>query len=90
MKIKVKIVSRLENTGRLKGIATVCLEGQFLINGVRIVEGKKGFHVFMPSRKTEQGEYKDICFPITNECYKQLKEEVLKEFKREKNVQERG
>ena len=83
MNLNVKIVSRLQNTGRLKGIATVCFDNQFLVTGVRIVDCETGYRVFMPSRKTEQGEYKDVCFPLTSDLYKKIKEEVLKEFQKE-------
>ncbi len=77
MKVKAKIVARYGDEGKLKAIATVCLNGEFLITGVRVVECQKGFTVFMPSREIASGEYRDICFPITPELYKQIKDCVL-------------
>lgn len=77
MKVTAKIVANFEDEGRLKAISTVCLDGKFLITGVRIVDGEKGLVVFMPSRKTANDEYKDICFPIKPELHKQIKETVL-------------
>lgn len=77
MKVTAKIVANFEDDGKLKAIATVCLDGRFLVTGVRIVDCKKGLVVFMPSRKTEDGSYKDICFPIKPELHKQIKETVL-------------
>ena len=80
MKVTAKIVSRFTEAGRLKGIATVCLNGSFLVTGVRIVECERGLAVFMPSRLTTQNEYKDICFPITLELHSQMKDIVLQAF----------
>lgn len=77
MKVTAKIVANFEDEGRLKAISTVCLDGKFLVTGVRIVDGEKGLVVFMPSRKTANDEYKDICFPIKPELHKQIKETVL-------------
>lgn len=77
MNVTAKIVTNLINKGRLKAISTVCLNDEFLITGVRIVECEKGLGVFMPSRKTKSEEYRDICFPITPELYKTIKESVL-------------
>ncbi len=86
MKIKSKIVARYEDTGRLKAIATVCLEESFLITGVRVADCKNGLAVFMPSREVAPGEYKDICFPVTPELYKQVKESVLEAYGRQDPV----
>ena len=80
MKVTAKIVSRCRENGRLKAIATVCLDDTFLVTGVRVVDCEKGLSVFMPSRKTAQGEYKDICFPITPVLHQQIKETVLQVY----------
>ncbi len=82
MKVKSKIVARYEDKGRLKAVATVCLDGKFLVTGVRVADCQKGLTVFMPSREIHAGEYRDICFPITSELYKQIKDSVLEAYAR--------
>lgn len=82
MKVKAKIVSRYENQGRLKAIATVCLDGKFLVTGVRVADCQKGMTVFMPSREVNCGEYRDICFPITPELYRKIRDVVLEAYSR--------
>lgn len=77
MKIAAKITERFDNNGRLKAFATLCLNGTFLVTGVRVVDCEKGLMVFMPSRKTSDGEFKDVCFPITSELHKKIKDTVL-------------
>ena len=54
----------------------VNINGAFAIRGVKIIEGSNGLFVSMPSYKAGN-EYKDICFPITQECRKQLHEAVI-------------
>lgn len=80
MKVKSKIVARYEDKGKLKAVATVCLDGKFLITGVRVADCQKGLSVFMPSREIRIGEYRDICFPVTSELYKQIKDSVLEVY----------
>lgn len=80
MKVTAKIVANLTDKGRLKAISTVCLNGEFLITGVRIVDCEKGLGVFMPSRKNNNEEYRDICFPITPQLHKTIKEVVLEAY----------
>ena len=60
----------------IKGTASVNINGAFAIRGVKIIEGSNGLFVSMPSYKVGN-EYKDICFPITPECRKQLSDAVL-------------
>lgn len=80
MKVTAKIVANLTDKGRLKAVSTVCLNGEFLITGVRIVDCEKGLGVFMPSRRTKAEEYRDICFPITPELHQTIKEVVLEAY----------
>jgi len=76
MKVTAKIVAVFTEEGRLKGVATVCLDDTFLITGVRIVDCQKGLMVFMPSRKAAN-RYLDVCFPIKAGLHKKIKETVL-------------
>lgn len=83
MNVTAKIVANLTDQGRLKAITTVCLNGEFLITGVRIVETDKGLGVFMPSRKNKKEEYRDICFPITSELYQKIRDTVLEAYEKQ-------
>lgn len=60
----------------IKGTASVNINGAFAVRGIKIIEGSSGLFVSMPSYKAGN-EYKDICFPITAECRKQLNNAVL-------------
>ena len=60
----------------IKGTASVNINGAFAIRGVKIIEGSNGLFVSMPSYKAGN-EYKDICFPITQECRKRLNDAVI-------------
>lgn len=60
----------------IKGTASVNINGAFAVRGVKIVEGSNGLFVSMPSYKVGS-EYKDICFPVTQECRNQLNDAVI-------------
>ena len=76
MNISVKI-NRINTEGNVKTVASATLDDSFAVRGIKIVDGKKGLFLDMPSYKTSNGEYKDICFPITQECRKQLNDAVI-------------
>lgn len=75
LKFDVKIQS-IKPNDTIKGTASVNINGAFAVRGVKIIEGTNGLFVSMPSYKAGN-EYKDICFPITQECRKQLNDAVI-------------
>ncbi len=79
MKIDVKIGS-IRPTGSIRAIASVNLNECFAIRNVKIIEGSKGLFVSMPSYRAGNGEYKDICFPVTADFRKQLNNAVINEY----------
>lgn len=76
LQYEVKIHS-LYPEGNCRASASVNLNGSFAIRGLKIMEGANGLFVSMPSQRTGNGEYKDICFPCTKEARMQLNEAVL-------------
>ena len=81
MKVTAEI-KRLFNEGKVKAAATLTIEGVFVIRGVRLVDGSKGMFISMPSRKTAEGEYYDICFPIKNETRLQILDAVTTAYEK--------
>ena len=79
MKVDVKIGS-IRPEGAIRAIASVNLNDCFAIRNVKVMEGNKGLFVAMPSYKAGNGEYKDICFPVTKEFRQQLNDSVLNAY----------
>lgn len=76
-----------EDGKRLVGIARIVIENCFVINDIRIIQGKdnKSLFIAFPSRKQINGEFKDVCHPINSETREKIEEIILKEFKGEEN-----
>jgi len=58
----------------------VTIEECFVIHDIKIIEGTEGLFIAMPSRKTKEGEYKDIAHPINSDTRKELSDIVLKAY----------
>jgi stage V sporulation protein G len=67
------------NMDKLKGFASITLEGVFVVTGIKIMEGSKGLFVAMPSQKVKE-EYKDIAYPCTKEFREELNKAVLEKY----------
>jgi stage V sporulation protein G len=79
MKVDVKI-SSIRPEGNLRAYASVNLNDCFAIRNVKIMDSTKGLFVAMPSYKAGNGEYKDICFPVTKEFREQLNNAVIEAY----------
>ncbi len=66
--------------GKLKAYVTVTFDDCFVVHNVKIIEGKTGLFIAMPSRKTSAGDYKDVAHPITPEFRNELQDRILAEY----------
>jgi stage V sporulation protein G len=66
--------------GKMKAIVSVTFDDAFVIHDVKVVEGQNGLFVAMPSRKTPEGEYRDIAHPISTDARAVIQDAVLKAY----------
>jgi stage V sporulation protein G len=77
---EVKIT--LRNEDKLKAFVSVTFDNSFVIRGLKVINGKDGYFVSMPSRKRKDGTYQDIAHPINNDMRKLLENSILDEYER--------
>lgn len=75
-------IRKITNEVRLKAIVSVTIENEFVVHDIKVVDGKNGLYVAMPSKKTTAGEYRDIVHPINKECRAQFEAAILDEYQR--------
>ena len=80
MKADVKI-SSIRQEGNVRAYASINLNDCFAIRNVKVMDSTKGLFIAMPSYKAGNGEYKDICFPVTKEFREQLNNAVIDAYK---------
>ena len=57
-------VRKVDKEGKMKAIVSITFDEEFVIHDIKVIEGEKGLFIAMPSRKTTDGEYRDIAHPI--------------------------
>lgn len=70
-------IRKVTSEGKLKAYVTVTFDACFVVHNVKIIEGKTGVFIAMPSRKTRTGEYKDVAHPICPDFRTSLQEKIL-------------
>ena len=81
MKITSVSVRKItKENSRLRGIASVLIDDAFAIHDIRIIEGDNGLFIAMPSRKTPNGEFKDIAHPINADTREKIQKAILEAY----------
>lgn len=80
MQITELRIRKVENEGKLRAYVTVTFDSCFVVHNVKIIEGKNGLFIAMPSRKTANGEYKDVAHPISPDFRTDLQNKILDEY----------
>lgn len=80
MQITELRIRKVEDEGKLRAYVTVTFDNCFVVHNVKIIEGKSGLFIAMPSRKTANGEYKDVAHPISPEFRMDLQNKILSEY----------
>ncbi len=71
---------------KMKAIVSVTFENQFVVHDIKVIEGQNGLFIAMPSRKTPDGEFKDIAHPIDTQTREQIQKAILDEYEKVKNL----
>lgn len=73
----------LRNEDKLKAFANVTFDDEFVIRGLKVINGNSGYFVSMPSRKRSDGTHQDVAHPINNHMRQKIEEAVLSAYETE-------
>lgn len=82
-----KVTLRPVAMNKVCAIASIVIDGVFVIHDLRVVNGDKGLFVAMPSRKLPNGEFRDVCHPINTETRSRIQHAVLEQFQVEGGIE---
>lgn len=87
---------RVNTDGRMRAIASITFDEEFVVHDIRVIDGNNGLFVAMPSKRTPDGEFRDIAHPISSAAREKIQSAVLAEYEEqdkqptEKNFNEAG
>ena len=81
-------VRKITKEGKMKAVVSITLENEFVVHDIKVIEGEKGLFIAMPSKKANDGEYRDIAHPINSETREKMQSMILEAY--EKAVMESG
>ena len=81
-------VRKIDKEGKMRAVVSVTIDEEFVVHDIKVIEGEKGLFIAMPSRKSADGEYRDIAHPINTATRDRLQAIVLEAYEKAEDVTE--
>ncbi len=80
MKVTDVRLRKIQTDGSMKALVSITLDEAFVIHDLRVIEGNSGLFVAMPSKRTPDGEFRDIAHPINSDMRQEIQDAVMKVY----------
>jgi len=73
-------IRKIDVEGKMRAVASVTFDNEFVVHDIKVIESHNGLFIAMPSRKTPDGDFKDIAHPINAEVRERLQSAILERY----------
>lgn len=73
-------VRKINKEGKMKAVVSVTFDNEIVIHDIKVIERENDLFIAMPSRKTAEGEFRDIAHPINAETRNRLQKSILEKY----------
>ena len=73
-------VRKINSENRMKAVASVTFDNEFVVHDIKVIESQDELFIAMPRRKTPNGEFKDIAHPINTETREKIQKAILEAY----------
>ncbi|MCI1958949.1 MAG: septation regulator SpoVG [Clostridia bacterium] len=82
MQITDTRVRKINKEGKMKAVVSVTFDNEFVVHDIKVIEREDSLFIAMPSRKTAEGEFKDIAHPINSQAREMIQTAVIDAYKK--------
>ena len=75
-------VRKITKEGKMKAIVSITLDNEFVVHDIKVIEGEKGLFIAMPSKKSVDGEHRDIAHPINSTTREMIQNTILRSYEK--------
>ena len=75
-------VRQVTKEGKMKAVVSITLDNEFVVHDIKVIDGDKGLFIAMPSRKTGEGEHRDIAHPINSSTRDMIQNIILEHYEK--------
>lgn len=73
----VRLRKTTNSDNRMKALVSITFDDSFVVHDIRVIEGNNGLFVAMPSKRSPDGEFRDIAHPINSDMRETIQEAVM-------------
>ena len=73
-------VRKVDKEGKMKAVVSITIDQEFVIHDIKVIEGDRGLFIAMPSKRTADGEFRDIAHPINSETREYIQKIILESY----------
>ena len=73
-------VRKVAKEGKMKAVVSITIDEEFVVHDIKVIEGDQGLFIAMPSRKSADGEYRDIAHPINSQTRERIQQMILEKY----------
>lgn len=73
-------IRKVAKEGKMKAVVSITLDDEFVVHDIKVIEGEKGLFIAMPSRRSSDGEYRDIAHPINSGTRDTIQQLILAKY----------
>ncbi|MBO4235795.1 MAG: septation regulator SpoVG [Firmicutes bacterium] len=81
-------IRKISDEGKMKAVASITFDDEFVVHDIKVIDGQNGLFVAMPSRKMGEGDFRDIAHPLVSELRNRIKDAIFAAY--EKMLAEEG
>jgi stage V sporulation protein G len=75
-------IRKVADEGKMKAIVSITFDNEFVVHDIKIIDGQNGLFIAMPSRKMNEGDFRDIAHPILSETRNKIKDAIFAEYEK--------
>lgn len=75
-------VKKIAKDSKMKAVVSITIDDEFVVHDIKVIEGDKGLFIAMPSKKTMDGEYRDIAHPINSATRDNIQKIILERYEK--------
>lgn len=75
-------VRKITKDSKMKAVVSITIDNEFVVHDIKVIEGEKGLFIAMPSKKSNDDEYRDIAHPINSQTRENMQRIILESYEK--------
>lgn len=73
-------IRKINVEGKMRAVASVTFDNEFVVHDIKVIDGQNGLFVAMPSRKMGDGDFRDIAHPLSSDVRNRIKDAIFEAY----------